>query len=255
MKCPTCGADLQIEDEKCPFCGNPNPFAVKHQQDMRYYHQEFQKTKREVEQKTGHFTAFAAKITVTAILAVLVIVMCIMAQSGPYIIWKNRVRKDLQNNMQAYQTQMQTYEQEGDWFALYSFYDAKNLSYGESFREYRVIYYAVFDYRSILNCVLSHEEEDVYYSAEVIAPRIADYLDGFYQSVERTDYGGAFYDDNYTPQHLDALARLRGDLEAALMAYCHLTEEEVSVLSDYSTAKKGNLIKEGLLREGFYDEE
>lgn len=249
MKCPTCGADLQIEDEKCSFCGNPNPFAVKHRQDMSFYQQEFQKTRQEVEHKTRHFTAFTAKITVIAVLAVLVIFMMVMVQSGPYMIWRSRVRKDIRNNMQTYEEQLNAYEQAGDWLELYYLYDAKNLAYGDEFHGYRVIYYAIFDYKYILNSVLNHSEDDLYYNAESIAPRIAEYLDDFYQAVERTTYNGAYYDDNYTPQHQEALERLQSDLEAVLITYCHLTEEEVSVLSDYSLAKKGNLIKEGLLRE------
>ena len=39
------------------------------------------------------------------------------------------------------------------------------------------------------------------------------------------------------------------DLDAVLMTYCHLTEEELELLPDYSTAKKRNLIEEGLQRE------
>ena len=34
MKCPHCGAQVGLEDKYCPFCGLPNEFAQKHQEDM-----------------------------------------------------------------------------------------------------------------------------------------------------------------------------------------------------------------------------
>ena len=37
MKCKNCNANLQIEDEKCPYCGAENPYAKKHRADMKKY--------------------------------------------------------------------------------------------------------------------------------------------------------------------------------------------------------------------------
>ncbi len=57
MKCPHCGAQIGLEEKYCPFCGLPNEFARKHQEDMDRYEQEFQQTQSEVYQKTRHFTS------------------------------------------------------------------------------------------------------------------------------------------------------------------------------------------------------
>ena len=57
MKCPHCGAQIGLEEKYCPFCGLPNEFARKHQEDMDRYEQEFQQTQSEVYQKTRHFMA------------------------------------------------------------------------------------------------------------------------------------------------------------------------------------------------------
>ena len=37
MKCPHCGAQIGLEEKYCPFCGLPNEFARKHQEDMGEY--------------------------------------------------------------------------------------------------------------------------------------------------------------------------------------------------------------------------
>ncbi|MCM1387230.1 MAG: zinc ribbon domain-containing protein [Bacillus sp. (in: Bacteria)] len=250
MKCPTCGANLQIEDEKCPFCQNPNPFAQKHRQDMRRYHQEFQKTKREVEQKTNRFTSVTVKITVIIILAVLIAVMVYMKRDGYYMIQMNRTRKDIQMNKESYAAQLTAYEEEGNWLELYAFYNIKELYLdSDSFRPYMAVYSASYNYKGIVDYITRYYSDSNYYSPKEVTRWFAEYLDGFYDYAQRTSYAGEYYDACYTPEHQEALMRMWEDLDALLITYCHLTEEELSLLPDYSTAKKGSLIEEGLLRE------
>lgn len=43
MKCPFCGANLSLEDEKCPYCGTPNPEGCRHQENLHHYQAEFEK--------------------------------------------------------------------------------------------------------------------------------------------------------------------------------------------------------------------
>ena len=74
MKCPHCGAQIGLEEKYCPFCGLPNEFARKHQEDMDRYEQEFQQTQSEVYQKTKHFTSLTVPLTVIFVLILLNIV-------------------------------------------------------------------------------------------------------------------------------------------------------------------------------------
>ena len=74
MKCPHCGAQIGLEEKYCPFCGLPNEFARKHQEDMDRYEQEFQQTQSEVYQKTRHFTSLTVPLTVIFVLILLNIV-------------------------------------------------------------------------------------------------------------------------------------------------------------------------------------
>lgn len=250
MKCPTCGANLQIEDEICPFCQNPNPFAVKHRQDMQYYHQEFQETKQNVEEKARRFHSLTAKITVIAVLFAMVVGMIYIGSEGPYRIWASGVRKEIARNVGDYRAKLDAYEQEGDWLSLYAFYDARNLTYySEEFREYSILYFMIFEYRCTLNVIFRYRAEPERYSTAERATLIASHLDSFYRSVERIGYESDYYDINYTPEHQDAYARIREDMEAVLTAYCDLTEEEILLLPEYSISKKAVLIEEGLLRQ------
>ncbi|MBO5209561.1 MAG: zinc ribbon domain-containing protein [Lachnospiraceae bacterium] len=248
MKCPSCGANLQIGDERCPFCGKDNPFAAKHRSDMNYYNREFQKTKQVVEQKTNRFTSAAVKITIIAVLVVLNILMLYLSQEGPYKIWKAQTKKDISINYEKYDTQLMEYEQEGNWNGIDEFYDEKYLHMDERFRKYSVLYYTACDYNYILHTLLSYSGEDSYMDAEYCSSRIAENLEGFYASVDRIDYNHEWYDECYEGLHGEALAQIKADMEAILMAYANLTEEEVKALPDYSESKKKSLIMEGLQR-------
>lgn len=248
MKCPTCGTNLQIEDETCPFCGNPNPFAVKHNQDMRHYRQEFQDTKREVERRTLHFNSFTARIAVIAVLLVMVMGMVFAINDGAYYLWSSRVKKDVAKNAEKYRAELNVLEEAGEWRRLHAFYDAKSLDSTRDLKDYTVLYFMIYDYKSILNEITRLQEGDVDDMAAA-ASEMSLHLDNFYKAVGRVSYESAHFDACYSTAHVASYERMQEELEAVLSVYCHLTDEEISLLPDYSLVKRAGLIEEGLCRE------
>lgn len=248
MKCPTCGTNLQIEDETCPFCGNPNPFAVKHNQDMRHYRQEFQDTKREVERRTLHFNSFTARIAVIAVLLVMVMGMVFAINDGAYYLWSSRVKKDVAKNAEKYRAELNVLEEAGEWRRLHAFYDAKSLDSTRDLKDYTVLYFMIYDYKSILNEITRLQEGDVD-DVAAAASEMSSHLDNFYKAVGRVSYESAHFDACYSTTHVASYERMQEELEAVLSVYCHLTDEEISLLPDYSLVKRAGLIEEGLCRE------
>ena len=92
MKCPHCGAQIGLEEKYCPFCGLPNEFARKHQEDMDRYEQEFQQTQSEVYQKTRHFTSLTVPLTVIFVLILLNIVSFVFVIRRKFFSGKNHGR-------------------------------------------------------------------------------------------------------------------------------------------------------------------
>ena len=137
-------------------------------------------------------------------------------------------------------------EYEGEFYALY---DAKNISYTEEMREYRVLEFMISDYKGVLNELTRYRDRESDADVAYSASRIANYLDGYYRAVGRISYEGKYYEECYTPERQESYERMTGELEAALLTYGHLTKEELALLPDYSVAKKSALMEEGLLRE------
>lgn len=43
IECDNCGANLTLDDEKCPYCDAPNPDAILHVQQMKLYKEKYEK--------------------------------------------------------------------------------------------------------------------------------------------------------------------------------------------------------------------
>lgn len=48
LECESCGANLTLKNETCPYCNAPNPDAIEHVKQLRYYQEKYQKTKSDV---------------------------------------------------------------------------------------------------------------------------------------------------------------------------------------------------------------
>ena len=86
MKCQHCGNNLNIEDRFCPYCGQPNPFAVKHQEEMDRYEKDYQETKEDVLEQSSRFNRHTVRITIIAVLVALIAVTCFLLAKADDIV-------------------------------------------------------------------------------------------------------------------------------------------------------------------------
>ena len=71
MKCDFCGANLTIDDVRCPHCNRLNKHYVAHRQEMYRYKQDYLNTKRNVYQKAGKISKRMTRIAIMAVMTAL----------------------------------------------------------------------------------------------------------------------------------------------------------------------------------------
>ena len=148
MKCPHCGAQIGLEEKYCPFCGLPNEFARKHQEDMDRYEQEFQQTQSEVYQKTRHFTSLTVPLTVIFVLILLNIVSFVFVAKS-WDIGSGLQKQQIHSHLSKHQENIDTYIQNGDFCGLSYYYSQNSLYYEDAFDKYNALISASDSYRNI----------------------------------------------------------------------------------------------------------
>ena len=263
MKCEKCGANLEIEMQYCPFCGEPNHSAKQHRADMEKYEKRFRKTEREVAEQSHRFISKSVKITVIAVLAVIIFIEGIVAGKAPREIERSRAIKDLTRNGDVYETRLIELEKDHDWEAFKAYAEVHGLDsyafYVKRFMEYRRMYNSINDYCSLRYNLLNNYEVtrssrsgygSLSFRSEVYG--LEDFYDNYAGAAKKL--ATEEYESN-TELHEDAMEALNTEINALLITYGGLTKEEAEEIWDYSAQRKEELLEEALKRVVEEDDE
>ena len=247
MKCPHCGAQIGLEEKYCPFCGLPNEFARKHQEDMDRYEQEFQQTQSEVYQKTRHFTSLTVPLTVIFVLILLNIVSFVFVAKS-WDIGSGLQKQQIHSHLSKHQENIDTYILNGDFCGLSYYYSQNSLYYEDAFDKYNALISASDSYRNIYRILVdtSSSCNNYYFDTDEISHTIttlARDIHDIYNLEENFSYNAEEY---FTDETNAALADLRTQTRAILVAYAGLTPEEAEALPDLSSGKQKEYLERGL---------
>lgn len=242
MKCESCGNELHIEDEKCPYCGTPNPHYQEHRADMNRYAQDYGRTKSEVLQKTNFFTGYTVKITIIAVLAALELALLLVRSNSWDIIYYFKVR-EIERNQTEYQRILDEYEQNGDYIAFYAYFSEKNLYSAEEFDEYDKVEEACMSYSYAYNTMMKLVAGSSYMDYEDDIEYICEELEYLYESLEPREYED---ESRYSGQHGETLAALKQEVQYLLITYGGLDEETAANFEELSSARKQLALEEGM---------
>jgi len=244
MRCHSCNAHLSIDDEKCPYCGTPNPEAVKHRQEMHRFSREFFRTKSSVLKTSTETAQKSIRITVVCILAVLVLIACII-NGNSWSIASAIKESQAARHEKEYSAILDRYEAEGDALSFATFYN-ENYLYGvDAYDKYQHYYRAASNYEYVYHQLLEILEEESternFYSNPVHF--LCDYIDSYYTYLDEEHY--SFYEETgmYDEVHLQAVDRLTEKLEAMLKLVCSIPDEDMENFRNLSNAEKQVLIE------------
>ena len=238
MRCEACNAHLSIEDEKCPYCGTPNPEAIKHRQDMNRFFGEFQKTRFSVLRATSENAGKSMRIVMICIMVILLILSFLFLVFS-WNIASAVTKWQAASNSEKYCQMLDEYEKEGDFLSFAALYDQKSLYGADVYEEYRYIYSAASHYSSIYGYAARLLEKEHWEGAhEDALEYLCESLDYYYEFTEREPYDFYYETGAYDQRHLDAVDRITKKIEGLLQLTFSITEEEMTQFRQFSPAEK-----------------
>ena len=240
MKCEFCGGNLDLEAEVCPHCGQLNRQAKQHVEDMKRYQGAFADTQKDVYTTVRRYSDITVRAILIAVLViVLMIIMAVNANS--YRIWRGAVKAQNRLQKNTVVAAMDKYLENEDFLGFADYcYDKEIDGYEDGFEEYYYICSTAKSYQSLYTELVRRAFPMESYGDSY--EWLGDSLDYFYQSVQRAD---AEY--TYLAADMALTERYLGEMEeqvqALLITYCDLTEEEAAGLREMSKSERSLLIE------------
>ena len=244
MKCKYCGNNLTIDDEKCPFCGQDNTYAVKHRSQMHYFKKIFTKTEKEVMEKSRRFNLFTVQITVIAVLIALIVTVLLL-YANEWEIRQALYQRDIKKNLKQYETMMKQYEAAGDYWELGRYYERKHLSVDRHFDEYENVAQVCSSYANSYNIIMQLVimEDTEFYSHEEKVEYLASTLNYMYKGMKKESFSK---EECFSEKHVATMEDIKKEAGYMLITYCHLSKEDVEKFPTLSEARKQIMLEEGL---------
>ena len=245
MKCEHCGSNLQIEDSFCPYCGQPNPFAVRHQREMQHFTKEFQKTRQDVLEQSSRFNRRTIRITILAVLVAACAVMAFLCATADEIRY-SQAEKKIAAEADRYRKEISVLMEKRDFVGLYTYMERNHLSYSEALHEYDAVYLTSMHYARLYEDLMillakAHDSEAyTYYREEELIEDIARVVGSISEAMEENDW----HPEEFTEEKKAYMEDLRDTAGSLLVRYMHITEEEAEQLSSMSEARRAVLLED-----------
>lgn len=245
MKCQHCGSNLNIEDNICPYCGQPNPFAEKHQEAMRRFEKDYESTKRDVLEQSSRFSRHTVRITILAVMVALIAAAVILLIKADDIRWW-RQERSVEANAAEHIAAINELMDERDYLALYSYFSKTNTQYSDAFREYDAVCETSYQYRRfyVSLMMLQAKEADPenyrYYSETELLEDISNAIKRINEYMEPQTYN----EDGYTEEKMAYMEDLRDSVEAMTEGYFSLSREEAVETRGMTVARINVLLED-----------
>ena len=245
MKCQHCGNNLNIEENFCPFCGQPNPFAVKHQEAMRRFETDYERTRKDVLAQSSRFNRFTVRIAVLAVLIALIAATAfILVQADDLRLLRIEKRAEAQADL--HRAAIGRLMDERDYLGIYSYISENDIRFTDAFREYDTVSDSSFQYRQFyinlmfLQAKKTDPDAYRYYNESELLEYMAEEIHRLNESLQPQTYNEAAY----TAEKMEFVAGVRDRVETMMESYLGMSREEALATREMTVARINILLED-----------
>ena len=250
MKCQHCGNNLNIEENFCPYCGQPNPFAIKHQEAMRRFEKDYERTKKDVLEQSSRFNRHTVRITILAVLVALIAATTVLLIKADDIRWW-RVEKRVEAQAELHREAIGRLMDEHDYLGVYSYVTRNDIRYTDAFRDYDTVSDSSFQYRQFYTYLMMLQAKKTdpdafrYYSESELLENMAGDIYRINECLKPLDYNKAAY----TAEKMAFVEGVRDRVETLAESYLGLSREEALATRGMTLARINVLLEDSYARK------
>lgn len=241
---------MGFEDLKCPYCGTPNPFAEKHQKEMRRFETEFVQARDEV------VTASRKRAGRNAALILLLVLVLLDAGAFFFVSVSSDIgyeirRKEVEAGAGRHLETLLSFLEEGDYCGFAEYYSTNGLYHVSDenvLNEYEAVERAAGYYEWVVRDLERYIGGNSYRfrgdSLDSTCSYMAEYLTRLWNVEEDFSYQK---ETLLAPDKMAYIEDMRNRVSLLLQAYAGLTEEEAAGLGDMSESRILKILKERLV--------
>ncbi len=204
MKCISCGAEIGLTAEICPFCGRPATEMAGFRDDLKSY-----KDKNETSKKRlAKALAGNIPLVINAVVMVaLIIAICIAlyVKDNAYSFGPDAMRRESVRKYDEYSAKIKDYLEAGDYTGFAAFMEYHNIAeWEEPYDDLKLLWKLASDYERLVSevesSVMFGPEADIYDPEGDVADcrrAIKDFYydyDDKHEEIEADPYGGYIHD-------------------------------------------------------------
>lgn len=256
MKCEFCGANIDIEAEKCPFCGmNKSQFEA-HREDMRKFKSAYKDVEQGVLEKNRKTTEKTVRVTIVTVLCLMNLIMLVLiGLSGDIAEGINK--RNINANHTYYLNKLNEYEENGDYISFYCFYNYNKL-YKVRREDWCNEYTLMFDMANNYYYLISTLNDITYYNLNAsdygqVTTKIEIFADSYEEMQKRYnryiigDEDSYTYDEScFSEMHMESYEQMMENLKGCVITYLKIDESRFEEFENASKARKIIMIEEGL---------
>jgi hypothetical protein len=245
MKCENCGGNLTLEDVVCPHCESVNQHAIQHIRDMKRYRKDYEGTKEGVYSVIKNYVGVTVRIVIIAVLIVLIF-LCARQREDSFSIKLNSMRKEAEKNAEEHKAVIDDYLENGEFRALDYYLEVNVIGVSmPAYEDYKAVFNAISNYSFFYADIIGYMHPSGEKNLATYPTRLEEDIRQFYELFDEEHYINIYIQ----PQHKEYILQMKDEMEALMITYCGLTEEEAEGIWEMSKAERMTLLEERLLHE------